>query len=567
MPIQFIDNASIDKKTRKLIRSHVAKGKNLGRTIHRPSRHPRKRTVETSAKDTPSEEGPEICDSGNPEGPLSVQRQFQEDLSTSLPFDASRTCRRLFCQFVACMNLAAYPPGLQNTVVHINKPRLFLQYAFVDEAFFHCIVAMSVAVSMSLSVTRQESTEALFHLSRSLRLVNQRLAGGGGLALSDTTLAVVLAMTQHERLLGYHSHALVHFEGLQRIIELRGGISKLVSECPGVAQKAFRADFDFALQLGSPTKFSAKCLPGNVTLDWLREKYRESRAASPPVSTLAICTDEKFRGVFEDICVLAWLVNDNAVHGVIVDDYDFHDVLLLIGYRLLAVRPLNTPAGKTMDKFEVLFHLGLAALMTKFFTLGLKPPDVRLLNRCIVSAILEQQYAAREEQELLLWLLFTGKATVFTGVDEDIWLIPKISQVTSQLGLSTWDHVSGILRKFPWVMTFSNDTSHTLWDQSYHSVSPELLHLATMQFTLAALATLAVAVSAQTWNDIPACAQPCILTSVAAVTTCSSTDYQCICDNRDIVQNDAESCVIAECGLDVALNQVLPAVNAACDAL
>ncbi|KAI0904453.1 hypothetical protein F4824DRAFT_456268 [Ustulina deusta] len=88
-----------------------------------------------------------------------------------------------------------------------------------------------------------------------------------------------------------------------------------------------------------------------------------------------------------------------------------------------------------------------------------------------------------------------------------------------------------------------------------------------MQFTLATLATLIVAVSAQTWEDIPACAQPCILDAVADVTDCGSTDYTCICAARDTIQNAAASCVISACGLIVAINEVIPAVNAACDAL
>ncbi|KAI1363997.1 hypothetical protein F5Y08DRAFT_308037 [Xylaria arbuscula] len=87
-----------------------------------------------------------------------------------------------------------------------------------------------------------------------------------------------------------------------------------------------------------------------------------------------------------------------------------------------------------------------------------------------------------------------------------------------------------------------------------------------MQFALT-LAAFVAAVSAQTWEDIPACAQPCILDSVAAVTDCGSTDYECICAARDEVQQDATACVIAACGIAVALNEVIPAVNAACDAL
>lgn len=37
--------------------------------------------------------------------------------------------------------------------------------------------------------------------------------------------------------------------------------------------------------------------------------------------------------------------------------------------------------------------------------------------------------------------------------------------------------------------------------------------------------------------------------------------------SRDVVQAQAEDCVIAACGEDVANNEVLPAVDAACSAL
>ncbi|KAI1305061.1 hypothetical protein F5Y03DRAFT_163162 [Xylaria venustula] len=484
MSIQFIDNASIDKNTRRLIRSHVAKGKNLGRTIHRPSRHPRKARV-TASEDTAPELRPEADNSIESAVSLTIQRQLQEELSSSLPFDTSPTCRRLFChcwfypgrlfsfmlrtnqtEVATFMRLEPYTPELRKTVIKIDGPRLFLQYAFFDEAFFHCVVAMSVAASIPFTATRQETTEAFSHLSRGIQLVNQRLAENRDSALSGTTLAVVILMAQHERLLGYYDHALVHFEGLHKIVALRGGISTVVSECPGVAQKALQADFDFALHLGSSTRFSPKCIPGKAALGWLREKYWETRTESHHAPVFAISEKEGFREVFEDMCVLAWLVNDNTVHGITVNDYDFHNILLLIGYRLLNVQPLNTPI-EDRDKLELLLHLGLAALMAKFFfTMGMKPPDVDLLYRYIVSAALKHQYTSRDEQERLLWLLFTGKSTLLINVDDDIWLIPEISRVTAQLGISTWDQVSRILQKFPWVRTFSNESAQTLWNQT-----------------------------------------------------------------------------------------------------
>ncbi|KAI8631850.1 hypothetical protein F5Y19DRAFT_377458 [Xylariaceae sp. FL1651] len=478
MPIQFIDNTSIDRRTRKLIRSHVAKGKNVGRIIHRPSRYSRQRKVEIKATTPSSVPGHEVealsYDRNNSKSTISIQRQFQEDLSASLPFHVSPMCRRLFYQLVTFINVLPYPPELRRIVTVVNGPRLFLQYAFIDEAFFHCVVAMSVAASASLAVTHQETTEALRHLSRTLRLVNQRLAKDKDIALSDTTLAVVIAMTQHERLLGYQRHALVHFEGLQRIIELRGGISKLVTECPAIAQKAFRADFDFALQYGSPTRFSVEYVPGESTLGCLREKYRHAQAASADRHSCITHVSEGLQKALEDISTLAWLVNDYDAHQIQIEDYDFHNVLLLVGYRILNVRPLNTPLEVT-DKLELLLQLGLTALMTKFFvTLGLKQPDARLLNSCIFSAAQLECYDSKEAQELLLWLLCTGNASMSKALNEEIWLIPKISEVTRrlELDLRSWEDVLEILQKFPWVSVFQDEAAQALWNQVSSSYRP-----------------------------------------------------------------------------------------------
>ncbi|KAI1749696.1 hypothetical protein F4782DRAFT_533134 [Xylaria castorea] len=87
-----------------------------------------------------------------------------------------------------------------------------------------------------------------------------------------------------------------------------------------------------------------------------------------------------------------------------------------------------------------------------------------------------------------------------------------------------------------------------------------------MKYTVAALA-LAVAVSAQSLSDIPACALPCIDDARTKDTTCGADDYKCICDNINTLQTDATTCVLSSCGADTALNQVLPAVSKFCAAV
>ncbi|KAL7800992.1 hypothetical protein V8C43DRAFT_302196 [Trichoderma afarasin] len=86
-----------------------------------------------------------------------------------------------------------------------------------------------------------------------------------------------------------------------------------------------------------------------------------------------------------------------------------------------------------------------------------------------------------------------------------------------------------------------------------------------MKFTLV-LATFAAVVYGQTIDDIPACARTCIENAVLAAGCSSGTDVACACANFTAVQNGSTSCVIAACGVDVAINQVLPATQALCAA-
>ncbi|KAI0148589.1 hypothetical protein GGR57DRAFT_474880 [Xylariaceae sp. FL1272] len=465
MPFQFIDNnTAIDRKARKLIRSHAAKGKNLGRTIHRPCRDQRQRKVENKPVVPPPTKLPsdeDECDDDRPS--FAIQRNFQEDLAVSLPFEVNPTCRRLFHQVVAFIKTVPYGPQIRKFVVMPEGPNQFLQVAFVDEAFFHTIVAMAVA--SSIETTRQETAEALSHLSRSLQLVNKRLAEARNGTISDSTLAVIVALAQHERLLGYYHQGLMHFEGLLKLLDTRGGISALVTRNPKIASKAFRADLDFALQFGTPTRFNADDVPGEIALFWLKEERREFQESRPTRPTILSSVSDGLQQVYEDISTLAWLVNENATNQIKIDDHDFHSVLLLIVYRLLRVRSVNAAFG-TCSAVEVILHLGLTAAMTQFFfSLRMKLPDVGALNKRICSAIHEHSFAGRDAQEILFWILFTCKASVFKDLDEDIWLIPKASRVVRQLGLWSWEDASQILQKYPWINIFSDSAGKYLWDQ------------------------------------------------------------------------------------------------------
>lgn len=76
------------------------------------------------------------------------------------------------------------------------------------------------------------------HLSRTFRLINNRLSGNE--PVSSTTIAVVLMMVQHERLKHQYHQSLVHIEGLHKMIELHGGIHQFSAREPALALKVLR---------------------------------------------------------------------------------------------------------------------------------------------------------------------------------------------------------------------------------------------------------------------------------------------------------------------------------------
>jgi hypothetical protein len=99
MTFEFIDNAAIDRKTRKLIRSHAATGKNVGQK--RPSRRKKqvslgeRRTV--IPRDSRADEGSRQCKRDSQEVALRIEMPISDGLFVvGFPIDLTPTSKILF---------------------------------------------------------------------------------------------------------------------------------------------------------------------------------------------------------------------------------------------------------------------------------------------------------------------------------------------------------------------------------------------------------------------------------------------------------------------------------------
>lgn len=95
MPFQFVDNSDINNKSRKLIRSHVMKGKNIGKIRIKKDKNPKPEANNNNNSiitrrpwGYPNINGLPVTDPGNPhsrDAIISVTRQIVNDLSLLAP--------------------------------------------------------------------------------------------------------------------------------------------------------------------------------------------------------------------------------------------------------------------------------------------------------------------------------------------------------------------------------------------------------------------------------------------------------------------------------------------------
>ncbi|KAH6848153.1 hypothetical protein B0I37DRAFT_308737 [Chaetomium sp. MPI-CAGE-AT-0009] len=252
MKFEFVDNSgTIDGTTRKRIRSHVAIGRNAGKKISRPSK---KALLNKAAR------------AKTPQATSLVQPKFIETRG-SVPMLALRCLSALpthmqqnngsnglaFVQMaVSFLDGVRHAPELDLALDYSSEPKTWcLQPLFQDEACklpysFHGAMAVFFstcpglpALSHACPAVGQDNWNArMRHLGLALRLINTRL--GGKDAASTETMTTVLILGLYERQQGEFHRGLVHLDGIQRMLQMRGGLVEFAKNCPDLARKILR---------------------------------------------------------------------------------------------------------------------------------------------------------------------------------------------------------------------------------------------------------------------------------------------------------------------------------------
>jgi hypothetical protein len=103
----------------------------------------------------------------------------------------------------------------------------------------HAVLAIKASLGDSSETQAKASPDVLEHLSRAYRLTQRRLASPE--AISDKAIAGVTILAIYQLVHGNVAVGLVHFDGLCRMIRLRGGLAKLMKHNRALAQKPWRS--------------------------------------------------------------------------------------------------------------------------------------------------------------------------------------------------------------------------------------------------------------------------------------------------------------------------------------
>ncbi|KAI0890467.1 uncharacterized protein GGS22DRAFT_13939 [Annulohypoxylon maeteangense] len=486
-----------DPELRKMIRSHVMKGKNRGRIL-RPNYQ---KAVELEVIVDPDGNIPKLDNGGSwslvvPEYLPAIPRNIGSDLSLiRFADEIDEPTVNTIIEFSTIAKKALFP--LESCIDFGPKKREWMEDLTKDAAYLHAM-AFSAQGYFDLRRGRAPSTSSALtdpHVVKTLRLLRERLETvdhGDMMQFLAKTAAIVLCLAFHAHLTGDYYAARHHINGLRRIVDLSGGFGVLKHNAKAIVE-VLRCDIGMALHSGTrPVFFS----------DLEREPYWPypdfaAHACDPAWPLLNAVEDEPFLGILDGEIATAWrvtkrfstLLNHAAdTRSKLPQDY-LLDTMASVAYRLLHKSSLFPRSS-----LDEAMRLGILVFVSNIFLqwAGVRLPYTHFpaaYRDCLVNLNLKSLDLSLSiptisddssdvsnppplwSSQLLLWLLTIGRISIFDSSDGDRWLKPWLRVNLDLCGVRSWSAMRGVLDSFMWVGIVHDVPGKSLFDSTM-SASP-----------------------------------------------------------------------------------------------
>lgn len=140
---------------------------------------------------------------------------------------------------------------------------------------------------------------------------------------------------------------------------------------------------------------------------------------------------------------------------------EFQEVLISICYRLL--RFCTIGESRLKHDIQSAYHIGLSLFMISIYFHNkqdrmARPGLITALVKEVTESILDDS-----EDEFTFWLLILGGISVPRN-DGREWMVEKLRDLASMLGVMNWEQAKDCLAIFPWMNAIHDEPSRKLWD-------------------------------------------------------------------------------------------------------
>ncbi|KAH7327783.1 hypothetical protein B0I35DRAFT_472555 [Stachybotrys elegans] len=465
MSFVFINNnAPIDVATRRRIREHAATGKNVGR---RHLNRGRRKLAQPSTIEARAPAGEDVLEEVHiGSGPIDTFSlpPYSLPVARSTP----RLRRHVHNTFITFQKYASMP-GLEYVVdlEALRAPSIWTQLVFTDEAYFHCTIAISILATNRVAPVPEDIPDALGHVAKAIHLLNSRLSKGTDDAVSDQNIATIVSMAKYEFAAGHSREGHIHLDGLHRMVQLRGGIAAMTRKDATFTQKIFRVDFDWALFLGTATRYAVDdVLLNSQDIIGPTEHGEEDMESHVPAPLLGQLKPE-LRSLLIDTAQFGRMITATASRSNKIRIDTLHCHLMLLGYRLIQVCPLSRPLLD--NRIDKAMHAGMIMFIMTFLGIGGRVIENPFLPQLVIAVLHDfgggHRFDGRVLDEALLWVLLMANAAKLMGPSDEDWFMPSLQHLSARLGLEAWEDAAPVVSKFPWVASLHDGPACSLWQR------------------------------------------------------------------------------------------------------
>ncbi|KAF2708916.1 hypothetical protein K504DRAFT_408203 [Pleomassaria siparia CBS 279.74] len=459
--IVTVNTEKVDTATRKLIRSHVMRGK---KEKKKKKKRPTHRNQTIPAQETQIGHS-RITWTKTKE----VSEMYTQLVRSRVGSDFSFTDHVAEVDSSILLNITKVTPLATRVIYPLlavigyqadNQQR---HYPIGRDVASVYITAFAVQGFIDKVLRRQRSINpaTMLLFQKGLKLLNEILQGvDDETKISDSTMGMVLKLASAAHFEGDRQASKQHIKGLQKMVDLRGGLDAF--ENTELQVEMLRCDMSIAILDDSDPVFF--CRPSEPVF-----QYPDKLLLPSDFNRLAPDNTELMPRIENDDLATAWrvmkrfcsLVSLGAQTQRMIHPDLIHNTATAVVYRLLHM----SFASDSVD--ETIRH-GLLAFSYHVF---LQWQDIKLPNHSFSSLfqqrILELTLVHGISPQLMVWLLMTGAISVFRILDE-AWLMEHLRKYVDKCHVKTWKDMQYMLKSFMWISLLDEESGEKI----YNSIPP-----------------------------------------------------------------------------------------------